>query len=99
MGLAHHGLFDRLANAVGEREVDLLDDRRVVAGCDQKMIAEQTKPLASAARHSDCDDPALPRRCQRGQDIGRAARSRKRKQCVTAPAQTCDLPREHLSKP
>ena len=77
--LAHHRLLDLVANAVSDREMDLLDHRRVVAGRDQQMIAGRAHGLARRSGESDRDKPALARLAQRRQDVRRAPRRGERR--------------------
>src|SRR5580692_6462784 len=95
-GPAHHGLLDLVADSVSDREMNLLDDRCVVAGHDQKMIAEGTDRFALATGEADGGKPELPRRAKRRQDVRRPARRGQRPQNVAALAEAFDLPREHL---
>ena len=94
--LAHHGLLDLVADAVGNGEMDLLDHRRVVAGRDQQMIAQRAQILALGAGEADGDKPALARGAERRQNVRRFAGRGQRQQHVAALAQALDLPREHL---
>src|SRR5271169_166300 len=93
--LARQDLFDLIADGVRDGEVNLLDDRRVVAGRDQQMVAERAERRALAAGESDGDEPMLPRGRERGENVRRAARSGKGEQRVAAPGKTRDLSRKY----
>ena len=95
-GLAHQGLLDLVADAVADREMDLLHHRRVVARRDQEMIALRAHGGASGSRESDRDQPALARLAQRSQDVRRAPRRGEREQHVATLAEAFDLARKDL---
>ena len=92
----HHGLLDLVADAMRDGEMDLLDDRRVVAGRDQEMIAGRCHCRALGAGEADGDQAVLARGSQRGEDVRRAAGGRQRQQHVAAAAEALDLAGEHL---
>jgi len=51
-GFVHRGLFDCITNAVYDKKVQFLHDRRLVTGHDQKMIAFSARPLPSRTKYT-----------------------------------------------
>src|SRR5438874_1509313 len=88
-------LLDQAEDDVSGGHVDLLNERRRFAGCEQAQIAQRGHFAAALAGEAHRDHPDLAGRGDRPQNVWRAPRGRDRDQHVTLMPEGAHLAFEH----